>query len=50
MWFYPMTIGQTLPVLPIWLEPELQVLLPLELSYEETCKLLHIRRCRVQFE
>lgn len=43
LWHYPMEIGQTLPTLPIWLEPELRVLLPLESSYEETCKLLHIR-------
>jgi hypothetical protein len=41
-WFYPMTLGQPLPTLPIWLNPELRVLLPLESSYEETCRLLHI--------
>lgn len=41
-WFYPMTIGQPLPTLPIWLSPDLRVLLPLETSYEETCRLLHI--------
>jgi Protein of unknown function (DUF4058) len=43
LWHYPMAIGQPLPTLPIWLEPELRVLLPLETGYEETCKLLHIR-------
>jgi len=41
-WFYPMTVGQPLPTLPIWLSPDLRVLLPLEASYEETCRLLHI--------
>ena len=42
VWFYPMKIGQPLPTLPIWLTPNLRVLLPLETSYEETCRLLHI--------
>jgi hypothetical protein len=41
-WFYPMTIGQPLPTLPIWLTSELRVLLNLEVSYEETCKVLDI--------
>lgn len=41
-WFDPMTIGQTLPTIPIWLTPELRVELPLETSYEETCKQLEI--------
>lgn len=42
LWHYPMTVGQPLPTLPIWLEPELRILLPLDTSYNETCKLLHI--------
>ncbi len=42
LWHYPMTLGQPLPTLPIWLEPDLSILLPLETSYEETCKLLRI--------
>lgn len=42
LWSYPMTPGQPLPTLPIWLSPDLHVLLPLEGSYEETCRLLHI--------
>lgn len=42
-WFYPMTVGQSLPTLPIWLTPDLRVMLPLETSYEETCKILGIR-------
>lgn len=37
-----MTLGHPLPTLPIWLTPELRVLLPLEASYEETCRLLRI--------
>lgn len=42
LWYYPMPLGQSLPTLPIWLSPDLRVLLPLEASYEETCRLLHI--------
>ena len=41
-WFYPMVLGQPLPTLPIWLTPELRVMLPLEESYEETCEVLGI--------
>lgn len=41
-WFYPMTIGAPLPTLPIWLTPELRVMLPLETSYQETCRILGI--------
>ncbi len=41
-WFYPMVVGQPLPPLPIWLEVELRLMLELEASYEETCRLLHI--------
>ena len=39
-WFYPMTLGQSLPRLPIWLSPDLHVMLPLEISYRETCRIL----------
>jgi hypothetical protein len=42
VWYYPMTLGKLLPTLPIWLTAESRVLLPLESSYEETCRLLHI--------
>lgn len=42
-WYYPMTVGQPLPALPIWLAPDLRVTLPLESSYEETCGILGIR-------
>ncbi len=41
-WFYPMIVGQALPTLPIWLTPDLRVMLPLETSYEETCRILGI--------
>ena len=41
-WFYPMTIGEPLPTLPIWLTADLRVMLPLETSYEETCRVLGI--------
>lgn len=42
VWFYPMVIGQPLPTLPICLGLAPDVLLPLESSYEETCRLLRI--------
>ena len=42
VWFYPMVVDQPLPTLPIWLTPELHVMLPLEPSYQETCRLLRI--------
>jgi hypothetical protein len=41
-WFYPMIVGQPLPPLPIWLDVDLRLMLELEASYEETCRLLHI--------
>jgi hypothetical protein len=42
LWYYPMTIGKALPELPLWLSEDDRVMLPLESSYEETCRLLHI--------
>jgi hypothetical protein len=42
LWYYPMTLGPPLPTLPLWLNADLRVLLPLEPGYEETCRLLHI--------
>jgi hypothetical protein len=42
VWFYPMKFGESLPTLPIWLDHELCIPLPLDTSYEETCRLLHI--------
>jgi hypothetical protein len=41
-WFYPMTVGRPLPTLPIWLTAESRVDLPLETSYQETCRILGI--------
>lgn len=41
-WFFPLAIGQPLPMLPIWLTERLSVQLDLEASYEETCRLLRI--------
>lgn len=41
-WFYPMAIGESLPVLPIWLTHDQRVMLPLETSYQETCGILGI--------
>lgn len=40
--FYPLVVGQPLPTLPIWLTPELGVMLPLETSYAQTCRALGI--------
>lgn len=40
--FYPMPVGQPLPTVPIWLTPELGVMLPLETSYLKTCRGLGI--------
>jgi hypothetical protein len=37
-----MSLGQPLPTLPIGLDVDLGVLLDLEKSYEETCRVLHI--------
>ncbi|MBO0700395.1 MAG: hypothetical protein J2P46_18500, partial [Zavarzinella sp.] len=39
-WFYPMAVGEPLPTLPIWLAADLRVMLPLETSYQETCRIL----------
>lgn len=41
-WNYPMAVGQPLPTLPIWLGPNLRIELPLETSYQETCRILGI--------
>jgi hypothetical protein len=42
-WAYPLVVGQSLPTLPIWLTEDLAVSLNLEVSYEETCRVLRIR-------
>jgi hypothetical protein len=41
-WAYPLTLGQPLPILPLWLAENFAVPLELEPSYEETCRLLRI--------
>ncbi len=41
-WSYPLTLGQPLPTLLLWLAENLAVPLELELSYEETCRILRI--------
>jgi hypothetical protein len=41
-WFLPMTVGHHLPTIPIWLSETLRIDLPLETSYEETCRVLDI--------
>jgi hypothetical protein len=42
-WSFPLTIGQPLPSLPIFLSTELMIMLDLETSYEETCRVLKLR-------
>ncbi len=41
-WYFPLSIGQPLPTIPLWLSPQLPIHLPLETSYQETCRLLRI--------
>ena len=41
-WAQPLTLGQALPTLPLWLADNLAVPLDLEGSYEETCRVLRI--------
>jgi hypothetical protein len=41
-WAYPLSLGQPLPHLPIWLSDESNVSLELEASYEDTCRVLRI--------
>jgi hypothetical protein len=41
-WAHPLTVGEPLPTLPLWLTDELAVPLELEASYEETCRILRI--------
>lgn len=42
-WYHPLSIGQELPTLPIWLTQTHAISLELESSYEETCRTLRIR-------
>ncbi len=41
-WSHPLAIGQPLPSLPVWLSETQIVVLDLEASYEETCRVLRI--------
>jgi hypothetical protein len=41
-WTHTIAVGRTLPTLPLWLAENLAVPLELELSYEETCRVLRI--------
>jgi hypothetical protein len=41
-WTHPLTIGQPLPTLPLWLADDLAVPLELEATCEETCRILRI--------
>lgn len=42
-WYHPLTMGQPLPTLPVWLKETWAISLDLESSYEETCRTLRIR-------
>ena len=42
LWCFPLTLGQPLPTIPLWLSPDLRIDLPLEPSYQEVCRLLRI--------
>jgi hypothetical protein len=41
-WYHPLTVGSTLPQLPIWLSDTNGVMLDLDGTYEETCRTLRI--------
>lgn len=41
-WYHPLSIGQPLPTLPVWLKKDLPISLDLESSCEETCRALRI--------
>lgn len=41
-WFYPLTSGQPLPTLPLWLDENVAVALDLESTYEDSCRVLRI--------
>jgi len=41
-WRRPLTIGQPLPTLPLWLTEDFHISLDLEPSYEESCRALRI--------
>ena len=41
-WRKRLALGNPLPTLPLWLTESLSILLDLEASYEDTCRLLRI--------
>jgi hypothetical protein len=41
-WFYPMAVNEPLPTLPILMAADLRIMLSLETSYQETCRILGI--------
>lgn len=41
-WYQPLSIGQPIPTLLVWLKPTLAISLDLDASYEETCRTLRI--------
>jgi hypothetical protein len=41
-WAHPLSLGQPLPTLPLWISENRAVPLDLEQSYEETCRVLRI--------
>lgn len=41
-WHEPLTIGNPLPTLPLWLASDLAVPLELEWTYEQTCDQLRL--------
>jgi len=42
-WYHPLSVGEPLPTLPVWLTSIQAISLELEPSYEETCRTLRIR-------
>ena len=42
-WYHPLAVGQALPEIPLWLTEDMSVMLDLEGSYEDTCRVLRIR-------
>jgi hypothetical protein len=41
-WEHPLTLGEALPTLPLWLTSDLAIPLELEQSYGETCRVLRL--------
>jgi hypothetical protein len=41
-WDFPLAIGKPLPTIPVWLQDDAAILLDLERTYEETCRVLRI--------